>query len=306
MILLDTSQYGSQPRFLIGHAGSNASIQEDQWSMVDSWLASAKKVGGDRVFAGHHPLKSFDRRSRAAFLKRACAQRIPLYVSAHTHKGFWSAWRCPKSKRLLVELNVGSLLDSPVHYRDLSLFERPGDAVEIVSRRHQITAGTNEAICPKEWLPSPADARAPGNQKLKLVWLGLVKQGRRALLHGLKAELLEFEALIKRFPTADGRAILGLTDKKALEEISVQLKALEAAGYKDSNARFEPENLLERLELFESARVVNDQNQRRHYKRCLATWAAAEDAPRTSGTRDRRADGRMSSPDIQQVELKLN
>jgi hypothetical protein len=72
------------------------------------------------VFAGHHNWKSLGLPTRTLLRSTMARLDHPLvYLSAHTHSGFWAVHR-ELSRRPLLELNVSSLSDWPIAYRRIS------------------------------------------------------------------------------------------------------------------------------------------------------------------------------------------
>jgi hypothetical protein len=124
VIAIDTNQAGalvSTWDVLMGHSpGSQGHIRPDQFEVVDRWVGDAVRHGDIVVFAGHHNWQSLGLPTRA--LLRSTMGRLdhPLvYLSAHTHGGFWAVHRA-LSRRPLLELNVSSLSDWPIAYRRIS------------------------------------------------------------------------------------------------------------------------------------------------------------------------------------------
>jgi hypothetical protein len=72
------------------------------------------------VFAGHHNWRSLGLPTRVMLRELMSNVRHPLvYLSAHTHRGFWAVHRA-LDRRPLLELNVSSLSDWPIAYRRIS------------------------------------------------------------------------------------------------------------------------------------------------------------------------------------------
>jgi hypothetical protein len=94
----------------IGH------VRPDQIQAIRPWIEDARRAGDIVVFAGHHNWNrlSFSSQHRLAELMATLDHPV-VYVSAHTHRGFWAAHRL--GDRALLELNVSSLSDWPIAYR---------------------------------------------------------------------------------------------------------------------------------------------------------------------------------------------
>lgn len=121
VIGLDTNQAGP----LVGtldtlrglSPGSQGHVRLDQVQAVTPWVDEAVRRGDIVVFAGHHPWQSLGLPSR--LLLRGLMGRLPhplVYLSAHTHRGFWAVHRA-LARQPLLELNVSSLSDWPIAYR---------------------------------------------------------------------------------------------------------------------------------------------------------------------------------------------
>ncbi|HRL77761.1 MAG TPA: metallophosphoesterase [Candidatus Accumulibacter phosphatis] len=124
IIGLDTNQAGrlvSTWDTIMGRSpGSMGHINPDQIRAVTQWVEEAVAHGDIVIFAGHHNWRSLGLPSR--LLLRVLMQRLehPLvYLSAHTHRGFWALHRA-LDRRPLLELNVSSLSDWPIAYRRIS------------------------------------------------------------------------------------------------------------------------------------------------------------------------------------------
>jgi len=124
IIGLDTNQAGllvSTWDTVMGRSpGSMGHIHPDQIRAVAHWVDEAVEKGEIVIFAGHHNWQSLGLPSRI-FLRGLMAKlRQPLlYLSAHTHRGFWAVHRTLAHQPLL-ELNVSSLSDWPLAYRRIS------------------------------------------------------------------------------------------------------------------------------------------------------------------------------------------
>lgn len=94
----------------IGH------VRADQLDVVATWVEESRRAGDIVVFAGHHNWNRLSFGSQARLTSIMAQLDHPLvYVSAHTHRGFWASHRI--GTRSLLELNVSSLSDWPIAYR---------------------------------------------------------------------------------------------------------------------------------------------------------------------------------------------
>jgi hypothetical protein len=113
-----------------GHLGH---VREDQLDAIFPWLEEARRAGDIVVFAGHHNWNrlSFGSQFRIAEVMRDLDHPL-VYVSAHTHRGFWASHRI--GGRTVLELNVSSLSDWPIAYRRLTF------AMDEQARRLKVVA----------------------------------------------------------------------------------------------------------------------------------------------------------------------
>lgn len=125
VIGLDTNQVGplvSSWDTLMGRSpGSMGHVHPDQISAIGKWVDEAIESGEIVIFAGHHNWNSLAMASRVQL--RALMQKLPhplVYLSAHTHRGFWAEHRALAQKPIL-EMNVSSLSDWPLAYRRISI-----------------------------------------------------------------------------------------------------------------------------------------------------------------------------------------
>ena len=124
VIGLDTNQAGvlvSTWDTIMGHSpGSMGHIHPEQIAAVTQWVEEAAGKGDIVIFAGHHNWRSLGLPSRIMLRSLMGKLDHPLvYLSAHTHRGFWAVHRA-LARQPLLELNVSSLSDWPIAYRRLS------------------------------------------------------------------------------------------------------------------------------------------------------------------------------------------
>ncbi|MCM8596282.1 hypothetical protein [Accumulibacter sp.] len=124
VIALDTNQTGALVGVwdtLMGRSpGSMGHLHPDQVVAVESWVDEAIAAGDIVIFAGHHNWRALGLPSRLMLRNLMARLEHPLvYLSAHTHRGFWAVHRALASRPIL-ELNVSSLSDWPIAYRRIS------------------------------------------------------------------------------------------------------------------------------------------------------------------------------------------
>jgi hypothetical protein len=100
--------------------GDLGHVRADQLQAVTPWIDEARRAGDIVVFAGHHNWNrlSFASQARIGSVMRSL-DHPALYISAHTHRGFWATHRL--GERNLLELNVSSLSDWPIAYRRVAI-----------------------------------------------------------------------------------------------------------------------------------------------------------------------------------------
>jgi hypothetical protein len=124
IIGLDTNQAGTLVDAwdtLMGRSpGSVGHVHPDQVLAIDRWLNEAVRKGDIVIFAGHHNWQALGLPTRTMLRSLMGRLNHPLvYLSAHTHSGFWAVHRA-LARQPLLELNVSSLSDWPIAYRRIS------------------------------------------------------------------------------------------------------------------------------------------------------------------------------------------
>jgi len=124
VIGLDTNQsgplVGTVDTILGRSPGSMGHVHPEQISVVSQWVAQAARKGDIVVFAGHHNWNSLGLPTRILLRNLMEYLDHPLvYLSAHTHRGFWAVHRA-LARQPLLELNVSSLSDWPIAWRRIS------------------------------------------------------------------------------------------------------------------------------------------------------------------------------------------
>ena len=154
ILVFDSSQYGVQPSLdhgipskffstlTFGHfdfqiAGENGNILPSQEAAANAFADSMTQEGRSWMLATHHPYEILGRETRPRFDKFRDAGAIPVTLSAHTHAGEIRWNQDGHREGDWLEINVGSILDSPVEFRDLQV-HRLGDRFAISSRRQRM------------------------------------------------------------------------------------------------------------------------------------------------------------------------
>jgi hypothetical protein len=109
--------------------GNVGHMYQFQFDAIERLVEESRRAGEIVVFAGHHDWRSIAAGTRLQLSLIMAKLDHPLvYLSAHTHSGFWQLHEV--SGRKLLELNVSSLSDWPVAYRRIS-FEHDAQANRI-------------------------------------------------------------------------------------------------------------------------------------------------------------------------------
>lgn len=292
ILLLDTATYASRPalvKILFGKvAGVKGEVSDPQWETVDRWTVELRNW----IVAGHHPYEELASGTRKR-LDKLLTQGLPVYCSAHTHLG------AIHPREGSVEINVGSLLDPPMEYRDLTLHHTGGRAY-VASRRYLI----EDVLRERDLVLPPHDHMAregdPDDYLAYAHWLS-----RRGIskywdsLNALTAEtvvkvtvLAAYGRLLRDVPTKsaegipwpkapDGRTLDSDTAiRSEIAEIVAWMKSTDYALTTDKRgASPEFDRLIEfllQLRDFDAARPV-DAELRRRYRLSQALWASNAD-----------------------------
>jgi hypothetical protein len=184
---LDTNQAGplvSTWDTILGRSpGSVGHVHADQVRAVTKWVTEAARQGDMVVFAGHHNWRALGLPTRVMLRELMSKVRHPLvYLSAHTHSGFWAVHR-ELDRRPLLEMNVSSLSDWPIAYRRIS-FAYDEKAERLQVRAELMPRGdkpiTSYADLLAAWEDKTCAASGIPIEVIKAHDLGLVKRQREA------------------------------------------------------------------------------------------------------------------------------
>lgn len=147
-LLLDTSDYESQPYLTTFNAGTQGNLSTDQLSAA-SLLLSHVPPTARYFFIAHHPAS--DWRSERWSPEQLAAwgtllkdpRSLQFLVSAHTHEG--SLRENSSALGTFKELNTGSLADAPIYLRTLEFRGMPGGPVGV--RSESILVDVNRERC---------------------------------------------------------------------------------------------------------------------------------------------------------------
>jgi hypothetical protein len=200
VIGLDTNQAGplvSAWDTVMGRSpGSMGHVGPDQISAISHWVAQASRRGEIIVFAGHHNWRSLSLPARLLLRDLMDNLDHPLvYLSAHTHRGFWAVHR-DVVRRPLLELNVSSLSDWPLAWRRIS-FAYDESANRLLVRADLLPRGDkpnqNDADLLDAWQAESCAASGFSPAYLRSVDLAVVERqraSRRSLFEWVEEELL--------------------------------------------------------------------------------------------------------------------
>ncbi|MFI5297559.1 MAG: metallophosphoesterase family protein [Polyangiales bacterium] len=273
-LLLDTNQYEHSPVLIelpgdgLFDAGSTGSVLSDQLDAAERLLSRHAAERPLVVLMGHHPYGTLTKAGRLVIDRFRSAYRVPLYVSAHTHKaqyfvngGSDSSW---------LELNLGSILDWSPEYRTLAFRTSPdGRQIELDAPQHTIK---KEWSSPSLFRPS-ADAAweaMPGSARYYLSFRDLsgLLDGERTQESLMNVALAEMAYSLEKFPTRSSNRWPSNTgtDPLVLQAISVATAPASGLGPKVE--------LMKQLQAFDEERTAVDSDAHRDYRLQQALWAS--------------------------------
>ncbi|MEF8761602.1 MAG: hypothetical protein V5B36_18315 [Candidatus Accumulibacter sp. UW25] len=187
VIGLDTNQAGplvSAWDAIMGRSpGSRGHIHPDQIAAVTKWVSESIERKDIVIFAGHHNWNSLGLYTRVMLRALMRMLEHPLvYLSAHTHTGFWAEHRVLATQPLL-ELNVSSMSDWPIAYRRISFAydERENRLLvrgDLMPQSKQPL--TSDADLLAAWDAQTCRAVGVPSERLRAEDLALVKQQRES------------------------------------------------------------------------------------------------------------------------------
>lgn len=187
VIGLDTNQAGalvSAWDTVMGRSpGSSGRVHSNQVAAITNWVEESIRNRDIVVFAGHHNWNSLTLPTRV--MLRDLMRRLdhPLvYLSAHTHRGFWAEHRA-LGQRPVLEMNVSSLSDWPLAYRRIRF------GYDEASNRLQVSADllprgdtptTSDAALLAAWEKQACDASGVDREKMRREDMALVQRQRES------------------------------------------------------------------------------------------------------------------------------
>jgi hypothetical protein len=118
-------------------AGKTGGLHDTQVEAAAEFAKSMNEAQRHWMLASHHPFESLGRDAKKRFNRLRDQGGLPVTLSAHTHAG-GIRWNYDGAREGdWLEINVGSVLDAPVEFRDLQI-HRAGDRYVISSHRQPL------------------------------------------------------------------------------------------------------------------------------------------------------------------------
>ncbi len=340
VIGLDTNQVdafiGTLDALRAVSPGDIGHVRSEQLKAIAPWLGEARRAGDIVVFAGHHSWNRLSFGSQARIAAVMAGLDHPLvYVSAHTHTGYWASHRI--GSRSMLELNVSSLSDWPVSYRRIAF------ALDAQANRLKVSAEimpnlgaapADDANLLRAWEATVCAESGVGAGRIEDEVLSIVreqKDSRGSLFDWLYEGFGEWcRPCLQRLYESGMRyqdAMLDAIDQlyKDFESTSVEVRGLRATawcGQRPVSACIEalqaqrPADLAATIELFkEKARLVDSVNRQfdgltdpriRAYMTCRAVASAKIDYDLTpDDKRGGRGESNRRSLDYFRIEATV-
>jgi hypothetical protein len=152
VLVLDTSHYRVQPSLdhaigstllslgqIVQLAGTHGNLLASQELCALRPMTERMRAEGRRwIVVGHHPYGELSGFSQDRLDPVREGGGFPFYVSAHSHFGEYRWHEDAEREGAWPELNVGSVLDWPMEYRDLQIFRRSDGSLAVLSRRYVV------------------------------------------------------------------------------------------------------------------------------------------------------------------------
>jgi hypothetical protein len=275
-VLLDTAQYAFRPTILPSqNAGLHGDIGDDQSAIVSGWMSRGRGEKHAWVLFGHHPYDALTDGGRANLDQLRQRGRVPVYVSAHTHAGQFITHRTGQDTWL--ELNLGSILDWSIDFRDFTLLRTKDGRLGIRSPRFtmdQVLLDAEQVPGDSSWEPKPdePDHLVTYDQ---LGYAGALETELR-----LKNVLLASQdRLVRTIHTRDGADTKGAFWPRSCPRPCSDTRVRSLIAAASRSARLQPKiDLLLQLAQFDRNRPVADPTARRRFRLSQAIWASKYDS----------------------------
>ena len=283
ILLFDTSNYYFQPQA----AGVKGQITRDQLLDAAYFISN---LSDDSIysFGGHHPLKELNikgwkEKDKIIFEELINHKKaLSFYISSHTHDGFWKDHII--GNQIVTELNIGSINDAPVYYRNLKLGFSTNDGYIIDSKINDLKDIYGDNLCNDTNLPPNDQPHSIKNQDTDN-WISAVYYFFafwKSKHHEIEPELFVYRDLLLEFVHEDcnhGMYYDWDDDSKIIKNRKELLKEIDCL-YKCKKDKC-PERRKARfiIALAEFIESNTDDVQGLHDKMaCLSIMAAEEDA----------------------------
>ncbi len=271
-ILLDTNQYEYRPRLIpflsVRNSGLTGEFLDDQISVVEG-LLKQKEPGDVIVIMGHHPYHTLSQYSKDTLARWRQDYGIQLYISAHTHTAQYFVRKSNDVNWL--ELNIGSTTDWPPELRTLTVSDASsGQAAFRMARipLHVEWERTQLQNCLSDWEVKTDQEdfyinyrklETPDPKKTQIKLMDTLLQSYKRLLKNVNSKTNNK----KGWPDETS------SDQEVLQKIQDALK-----DKQDLDMKLE---LLRELSIFESIRVVDNEDVQENFHLCQAIWASKYD-----------------------------
>lgn len=121
-ILIDTAAYTRQPKLIpiyYPNAGLAGDLPSDERDVIEAWAKAAYARNDVLLVMGHHQYDALTKDAKQLIDKLHDSYGLTSYISAHTHAGRW--YTHASKTGTWAELNVGSMISSPVEFRSLQI-----------------------------------------------------------------------------------------------------------------------------------------------------------------------------------------
>jgi hypothetical protein len=279
-ILLDTSQYGAMPTLVptpaSPNAGTNGDVLPDQLEIVENWLKDDPAGSKITILMGHHPFATLIKDAQETLSALREDFRIPLYVSAHTHKGEYIPRGGSQGNEGWLELNIGSIVDWPIEFRTFSIQEIRDQPDKLIFRTELFRIPDcwewTKLMPPKSPVCRDSWEANLGDDAYYLSYMDITSPDPKVTQDKLMDSLLHtYTKFLTDVPSAGNNQIWPAccsSDGEILQEIN---RALSSNNIEQKIA------LLRSLDQFDRKRTPVDPRMRRDYRLCQAVWSSKYD-----------------------------
>jgi hypothetical protein len=258
------------------NAGTNGDVLPDQLEIVANWL---KDDPGDQkitILMGHHPFATLIKTAQEALSAMRQEYRIPLYVSAHTHKGEYIPRGGSEGSEGWLELNIGSIVDWPIEFRTFSIQEIRDRPDKLIFRTELFRVpdcwAWTKLLPPKSPVCRDSWEANLGDDAYYLSYMDITSPNPVLTQEKLMDSLLHtYTKFLTDVPSAGNNRIWPgccQGDQEILQEIDRALSTYNLA---------QKIGLLKSLDRFDRDRTPADPKIRRDYRLCQAVWSSKYD-----------------------------